>query len=43
MRRLLLFLICAHILLGLSRIPHAVIGKRSAETQSLKERGRVRY
>jgi hypothetical protein len=41
--RLLLLLLCAHILLGLLRIPHAVIGHRRDETAALEARGRVRY
>ena len=40
---LLLVVLLAHLVFGLARIPHSVVGKRLAERRSHDERGRVRY
>jgi hypothetical protein len=40
---LLLVVLLAHLVFGLARVPHSVVGKRAAERHSYNERGRVRY
>ena len=42
-RKLLLVILLAHVILGLMRIPHAVIGKRRQEMTQYREQGPVRY
>ena len=42
-RKLLLVVLLAHLVLGLARIPHAVIDKRQQEMAQYREKGPVRY